>query len=38
MAASHSQARYGFDGVEVIDGKLYFAGGDDGVTRDTFER
>jgi len=36
--ASHSQARYAFDGVEVIDGKLYFSGGSDGVSRDTVER
>ena len=35
--ASHSLARYAYDGLEVIDGKLYFAGGHDGTDRDTFE-
>ena len=34
----HSQARHAYDGLEVIDGKLYFAGGSDGTARDTFER
>ena len=36
--ASHSRARYAYDGLEVIDGKLYFAGGYDGTDADTFER
>jgi N-acetylneuraminic acid mutarotase len=36
--ADHSLARLVFDGVEVIDGKLYFAGGLDAADRDTFER
>ena len=36
--AGHSQARYANDGLEVIDGKLYFAGGYDGTSSDTFER
>jgi alpha-tubulin suppressor-like RCC1 family protein len=36
--ASHSQARYLYDGVEVIDGKLYLAGGVSGTVSDTLER
>ena len=30
--------RWAFDGVEALDGKIYFAGGHDGVVRNLAER
>ena len=33
-----SVARYAYDGVEVLDGKIYFIGGSDGSGKDIAER